>query len=133
MTRRNTPSRWILVVTDDRGTRESTRRILTEVGYRLETSRTCANALRRTRRRRPAAILVDLMATSEECSAFVAACRQECGSASPPILVMAATPRAALGAIQAGAQGYVKTPPERGTMVPMLSQVRLRSVDTDPI
>ncbi len=125
MTEGKPVTRRILVVTTDRDTRESTRRILMEVGYSVDASGTCANALERVRRRHPAAILVDLTATGEECGAFVATCRQESGSASTPILVMAATPRAALGAIQAGAQGYVKAPPERATMVPMLSQVHV--------
>jgi hypothetical protein len=71
------------------------------------------------------AILVDLRTAGGECSEFVRACRQACAAATPPILVMAQTPRATLGAIEAGAGGYLKLPPERATMVSMMSQAHL--------
>jgi len=117
--------RRILVVTADPETRTSTARVLAELGYAVEFDRTPARAVQHVRRRRPAAVMVDVHLTPQCCPTFVEACRQEASPAEMPILIMATTPRAAIEAIRAGAQGCVKTPVEPSTLVPMLCQIHL--------
>lgn len=115
----------ILVVTTDSATRASTTRALAELGYRVEFDRTPSKAVERVKRRPPAGVMVDVQLPSQGCCAFVEACRQEVSGAEVPILVLAVTPRAAIGAIRAGAQGCVKAPVDLATLLPMLSQVHL--------
>ena len=115
----------ILVVTSDSATRASARRTLVDLGYAVQFAPTGAKAVDRVRRRRPAAVMVDVGLASQSCPAFVEACRREASRADMPILVMAPTPRAAVDAIRAGAQGCVRTPFEPATLLPMLSQIHL--------
>jgi DNA-binding NtrC family response regulator len=116
----------ILILTEDPAARASTERTLVELGYDVESRRTPAKAMERVRRRRrPSAVIVDVGLASGGCSTFIEACRREARPAEMPILVMAATPRTAVDAIRAGAQGCVKAPVDSATLVPMLLQVNL--------
>ena len=117
--------RHILVVTTDSETRARAARAVAELGYSVKFGRTPLKALGLVQRRRPAAVIVDVQLTSQGCSTFVEACRREVSPAEMPILVMAATPRAAIDAIRAGAQGCIKAPVDPATLLPMLSQVHL--------
>ena len=93
----------ILVVSTNSATRASSGRALAELGYRVEFGCTAVQAMERVRHRPPAAVMVDLHLPSPGCRDFVEACRREDRLADVPILVMAATPRAAIAAIHAGA------------------------------
>jgi two-component system, cell cycle response regulator len=116
----------ILILTEDPATRASTRRTLLELGYDVELRGSPAKAMERVRRRRrPSAVIVDVRLGSCGCSTFIEACRREARPAEMPILVLAATPRAAVDAIRAGAQGCVKAPVDSATLLPMLLQVNL--------
>jgi DNA-binding NtrC family response regulator len=120
------PMKPILILTEDPATRASTQRTLVELGYDVEFRRTPAMAMERVRRRRrPGAVIVDVQLASGGCSTFIKACRREARPAEMPILVMATTPRAAVDAIRAGAQGCVKAPVDSATLVPMLLQVKV--------
>lgn len=115
----------ILVVTTNSATRASTARALAELGYRVEFGRAPGTAVDRVRRRPPAAVMVDVHLPASGCPNFVEACRLEGHLADMPILVIAATPRAAIDAIRAGAQGCVKAPVDSATLLPMLAQVHV--------
>jgi two-component system, cell cycle response regulator len=118
-------AKCVLVVTDDSATRASAAQALAELGYVVAFGRTPAKAVERVRRRPPAAVMVDARVASQGCPTFVEVCRREASPANMPILVMAATPRAAIDAIRAGAQGCVKAPVDSATLLPMLFQVHL--------
>jgi DNA-binding response OmpR family regulator len=113
----------ILLVTDDPATRASAQRVLIEAGYRVEVQSTSVRALKAVRRNPPAALMVDLALGADDCCDVVQACRKEVVADRRPILILAATPRAAIGAIRAGAQGCVKAPIDWSTLAPMLCQV----------
>jgi CheY-like chemotaxis protein len=117
--------RRILVVATNSEVRAKTARSLRELGYAVEARRAPDRAVARVARRRPAAIIVDAQLGSQSCSSFVEACRREVSAQDMPILVVAATPRAAIDMIRAGAQGCVKAPAEPANLAPMLSQVHV--------
>jgi CheY-like chemotaxis protein len=117
----------ILLVTEDPAMHSSARNILSDAGYMLDVRSTCAEALRQVRQQRPAAIMVDVALNADGCCDVVRACRKEAVALQLPILVLAATPRAAIRAIRAGAQGCVRTPIEWSTLAPMLCQVKVQA------
>ena len=115
--------RRILVVSGDPELRAQTRKVLGDLGFCTECTSDVTHALARVRQRRPAAVIVDACQTQGRCGDLVAGCRAEATREQLPILVVAATPCAAIDAIHAGAQGCVKPPLAPATLVPMLSQI----------
>jgi CheY-like chemotaxis protein len=115
----------ILVVATNAEVRAKTARTLKQLGYAVEARRAPDLAVARVAQRRPAAIIVDAQLGTQSCSSFVEACRREASAQEMPILVVAATPRATIDVIRAGAQGCVKTPVEPANLAPMLSQINV--------
>jgi CheY-like chemotaxis protein len=121
-----TTTRRVLVASSYRDTLEAVKHILREEGFVVDAVDTGADVLKKVRQHHPAAVLLDLADAGDE-SSLVTRCHQESGCEAIPILVMAPTPCAAIAAIRVGAQGYVRTPVERATLVPMLWQVQALS------
>lgn len=127
MTRRGRSKR-ILVVSTDTTTRARTRDALAELGFGVDCRSAAEDVVKHVRQRRPLAMLVDAQLGGHKCAEVVAGCRDELSRDEMPILILAGTPRAALDAIRAGAQGCVKAPVEVSTLSSMLTQVRVATV-----
>lgn len=115
----------ILVVSSDSTTRARTRDALAELGFGVDDTTTADDVLEHIRHCRPLAVLLDAQLGECKCAEVVAGCRGELSRDELPILVLARTPRAALDAIRAGAQGCVKAPVDISNLRPMLTQIRV--------
>src|SRR5207302_355431 len=119
-------SNRILVVSTDRATRVRTREALVKLGFCADCTSAAHKVVEHIHHRRPLAVLVDARLGDSTCADVVSDCRAELSRHDMPILVMAATPRAALEAIRAGAQGCVRAPVDASILKPMLTQVQVQ-------
>jgi len=99
----------ILLVEDDRATREAVAHNLEGHGFRVTTSEDVADALRRWDAERPDLILLDLGLPDLDGSAVVRHVRRE---ATTPILILSARSdeRVKVATLEAGADDYVTKP-----------------------
>jgi CheY-like chemotaxis protein len=107
----------ILVVDDDAASREAARDILTKLGCAVETAVDACGALDRLQSELPDVVLVGLNIADMAGGAFVCACHQDSRCSGVPVVVMAATPRAAVNAIRLGARGCIRKPVDTGRLV----------------
>ncbi len=108
-----TPSRLVLVVDDSLTAREELRGTLDKAGYEVVTASSGEEGLRIAARRRPSAIVVDGVMPGMDGPAFIRQVRGDSGLRTTPcILLTAAETVGELGALEAGADAYVRK--ERG-------------------
>jgi CheY-like chemotaxis protein len=126
----------ILVVDDDVACREATTLILQqEFECAVDTAADGDAALELLRYTVPDAVLVSLSIPAMAGGAFVQACQHDPLCGGVPIVVMAATPRAAVEAIRLGARGCIRKPVDTAGVVSALHELlrdtHTRTLDVD--
>jgi CheY-like chemotaxis protein len=113
----------LLLIDEDHVAAEAAATVLQHFGCTVEIVTRACDALRALRRAPPDAVLVSIDVPAMADGAFVTACHQMPGCATVPIVVMGVTPRAALGAIRAGAHAFIKKPIEAGGVAAALPAI----------
>jgi CheY-like chemotaxis protein len=113
----------VLIVDDDARTCDAACEVLEELGCTVSGAAGARQAWRALRRARPDAALVSNSLPEMVGSSFVEEWRHDPRGADVPIVVMAATPRAAVDAIRAGARGVIKKPIDPAGVVTCLSEL----------
>jgi two-component system response regulator MprA len=99
----------VLVVEDDRRTRETIRWVLEDAGFVVETAADGRRALERATSARPAVIVLDMMLPIQDGAAVADGLRAAYGE-PPPILLLTADGRPQQKARRLGAYAYLSKP-----------------------
>lgn len=97
----------VLIIDGDRATRTLLRRVLTAAGYRVQDSETGQGGLRRLAQREFDLLILDINSSAGSGAEAVPMVRE---LSTTPILVLCANEDTAVGALDAGADDYVRQP-----------------------
>ncbi|MGH2451226.1 MAG: response regulator [Candidatus Limnocylindria bacterium] len=103
-----TKARPVLVVDDDRATRELEREILAENGFRVVEAADGEEALRAIRREAPACVVLDIQMPGVDGPAFALRLRSQLRHV--PLVILTASPHVRREADRCNAEAYLRKP-----------------------